>query len=214
MFPWVRHLDRRVSLWNGFLFKSFEPEEYVRQRYAETIAEVPVLEGEENLEAKRREMFYLNMNWFMASLLERKDRMSMAAGLEIRVPYADHRLVEYVWNIPWEMKTHGGMPKGILRYAMKGILPDDVLYRKKSPYPKTHHPNYTQAVQTWLMDILNNPSSPIHSVINLSTARKIFASTGGLFNDPFFGQLMQGAQMMAYLIQLNTWMDEYKVQIK
>jgi len=214
MFPWVRHLDQRVSLWKNSLFKSFKPQEYIRQRYAQTIAEVPRLDGESPLEARRREMFYLNMNWFMTSLLDRKDRMSMATGLEVRVPYADHLLVEYIWNIPWEMKMHGGIPKGILRYSMKDILPGDVLYRAKSPYPKTHHPDYTRAVQTWLTDILTNPASPIHSVINKSAVRKILASPGDVFDKPFFGQLMQGPQMMAYLIQLNTWLEKYKVQIK
>ena len=96
------------------------------------------------------------MIWFMTTLLERKDRMSMSASLEVRVPFADHRLVEYVWNIPWEMKMTGNREKGILRKAMEGLLPDEVLYRKKSPYPKTWNPNYLLAVKDMLSKIVEN----------------------------------------------------------
>ncbi|MCR4442486.1 MAG: asparagine synthase (glutamine-hydrolyzing) [Peptococcaceae bacterium] len=214
MFPWVRFLEHRVSLWNKNLFKSFEPAEYVTHRYNETLSEVPALNGEEPLEARHREMFYLNMNWFMQALLDRKDRMSMASGLEVRVPFADHHLVEYVWNIPWKLKAYGNMAKGILRLALKGLLPSDVLGRKKSPYPKTHNPSYTQAVRSWLGDILNDPSQPLHDVINRAKVEELFLSPEDIFNQPFFGQLMCGPQMMAYLIQVNTWLKEYKVIIK
>jgi asparagine synthase (glutamine-hydrolysing) len=214
MFPWVHFLDYRVSLWKKDLFKSFTPEEYLRQRYEETIAEVPVLDGEDPLEAKRREMFYLNMNWFMQALLDRKDRMSMASGLEVRVPFADHRLVEYIWNIPWKYKTHGNSAKGILRLAMEGLLPDDVLYRKKSPYPKTHNPEYTRILRAYLSDILDDSTAPLHLVINENRIRELLNASEDTFNKPFFGQLMQGPQMLAYLLQVNTWLKEYKVNIK
>lgn len=213
MFPWVRCLDHRISLWRSDLFKSFTPELYLQQRYNETVAEVPGLEGETPLEAKRREMFYLNMNWFMQALLDRKDRMSMASGLEVRVPFADHRLVEYIWNIPWEYKTHGNTAKGILRLALNGLLPDDVLYRKKSPYPKTHHPGYALAVRAKLNSILEDASSPLNYIIDKSRIIKLLNAPEDTFNKPFFGQLMRGPQMLAYLIQVNTWLKEYNVNI-
>lgn len=213
MFPWVRCLEHRVSIWKDSLFKSFTPEEYLIQRYEETLAEVPKLDGEKPLEAKRREMFYLNMNWFMQALLDRKDRMSMASGLEVRVPFADHRLVEYIWNIPWDMKNYGNSAKGILRLAMKGLLPDDVLYRKKSPYPKTHNPNYALAVREKLTDILADSSSPLHEVIDKNRILQLMNSSDDAFNKPFFGQLMRGPQMLAYLIQVNIWLKEYNVNI-
>ncbi|MFZ5827151.1 MAG: asparagine synthase (glutamine-hydrolyzing), partial [Bacillota bacterium] len=111
-FPWVRMLPERARLLKPGLTGSVGAEEYVAQRYRETIDEVPRLPGEDPLEARRREMFYLNLTWFMATLLDRKDRMSMAASLEARVPFCDHRIVEYVWNIPWGMKSHGGREKG------------------------------------------------------------------------------------------------------
>ena len=87
--------------------------------YEETMKEVPLLDGEDGEAVKRRQLFYLNMTWFMSTLLERKDRMSMGASLEVRVPFADHRLVEYAWNIPWEMKSIGGLEKGIYERQWK-----------------------------------------------------------------------------------------------
>lgn len=214
MFPWVLYLDHRISLWKEGLFKEFTAQEYIEERYRETVAECPPWEGDNPLEAKRRQMFYLNMRWFMQALLNRKDRMSMAAGLEVRVPYSDHRLVEYVWNIPWEMKMHGGMSKGILRQALRGILPDDVLFRQKSPYPKTHNPAYTKAVSTWLESILDDRHSPLHELINESKIRSLLVAEEDVFNTPFYGQLMKGPQLFAYLIQLDIWLREYNVQIK
>ena len=121
-------------------------------------------------------MSYLNISRFMPTLLDRKDRMSMAVGLEVRVPYCDHRLVEYVFNIPWQIKMAGNREKGILRQSLEGVLPEDVLYRKKSPYPKTHNPNYLSAVRTRLLDILNEGNSPLLPLINVKKVREIAES--------------------------------------
>ncbi|OYD05986.1 asparagine synthase-related protein, partial [Paludifilum halophilum] len=131
------------DLLHGDWKKKLDLESYVQEQYQNTIDETPRLDGENNVDARRRELFYLNMQWFMSQLLDRKDRMSMGASLEVRVPYADHRLVEYVWNIPCDIKMINGHEKGILRKAMEGILPHEVLYRKKSPYPRTFQPEYT-----------------------------------------------------------------------
>ncbi len=139
-FPWMQSTGERENLLTSDWQKRLKLQEYVSLRYEETLQEVPVLEGESKEDARRRELFYLNQLWFMTTLLDRKDRMSMGACLEVRVPFADHRIVEYVWNIPWSMKMIDGQEKGILRRALRGVLPEEVLYRKKSPYPKTHHP--------------------------------------------------------------------------
>ncbi len=181
-------------------------------RYRETLDDVPRLPGEEAVEALRREMFYLNIIWFMTTLLDRKDRMSMASGLEVRVPFCDHRLVEYVWNIPWAMKMYDGREKGILRQALKGVLPDDVLYRKKSPYPKTHNPSYEALVRKWLIDILNDSSSPLIPLINVDAVLKI-AEGNSDYGKPWFGQLMAAPQLFAYLIQVDIWLRKYKISI-
>ncbi|MHB1041423.1 MAG: asparagine synthase (glutamine-hydrolyzing) [Eubacteriales bacterium] len=212
-FPWIRMVEERARLLSPELAQIIRPVEYAAGRYREALAEVPRLPGEVPLEDRMRELFYLNITRFMPTLLDRKDRMSMAVGLEVRVPFCDHRLVEYVWNIPWAMKTCGGMEKGILRQAISGILPEEVLARRKSPYPKTHNPSYLAAVRDWLLTILDDPSSPLHELINTGEIRSIARSNGMKFDRPFFGQLMRGPQFLAYLIQVDTWLREYGVSI-
>ncbi|MED4205461.1 asparagine synthase (glutamine-hydrolyzing) [Neobacillus mesonae] len=212
-FPWMKSLDERQQLLHPHWQKKLQLKDYVNDRYRETVREVPKLEGESPLEARRREMFYVNMVWFMTTLLERKDRMSMGASLEVRVPFADHRLVEYVWNIPWEMKMLNGREKGILRKALEGDLPHDVLYRKKSPYPKTHHPEYMKLVKNQLLTILNDKTSPLLELVSKQKMKEIIDSDGASFKTPWFGQLMTGPQLMAYFIQINTWLEHYRINI-
>src|SRR5690606_19782583 len=130
-FPWMKSEGERHNLLLPHWQKKLNLKDYVQEQYEGTLRDVPRLDGESLIEERRRELFYLNMIWFMSTLLERKDRMSMGASLEVRVPFADHRLIEYAWNIPWEMKMLGGREKGILRKALEGTLPDSVLYRKK-----------------------------------------------------------------------------------
>ncbi|MBA2872062.1 asparagine synthase (glutamine-hydrolyzing) [Anoxybacillus calidus] len=213
-FPWMRSTEARAGLLKDEWKNKLNLQEYVQQRYNETIEEVPRLEEENPLEAKRRELFYLNMIWFMTTLLDRKDRMSMGASLEVRVPFADHRLVEYVWNIPWEMKMYANREKGILRRALEGILPNDVLYRKKSPYPKTHHPLYTKLVKQWLQEILTDKTSALYEFFEQEKLMKIVETEGKAFQEPWFGQLMTGPQLLAHLGQIHVWFKEYGISIK
>lgn len=213
-FPWIRSIEEREKILSNELKNTLSIKEYVEKRYRSTLEEVPRLAGDSAKQARMREIFYLNMTWFMATLLDRKDRMTMATGLEVRVPFADHRLVEYVWNIPWEMKTIGEREKGILRRAMKGILPDEILERRKSPYPKTHHPEYTRMISEKLMEILNDSSSPLLSLIDLKTVQGLVETGGESFKVPWFGQLMTGPQLLAYLIQVNIWLKKYHVIIR
>jgi len=212
-FPWMRSVDERQSLLQPYWEKKLNLKEYGLEQYRKSIAETPKLDGENEQESKRRELFYINMLWFMTTLLDRKDRMSMGASLEVRVPFADHRLVEYVWNIPWDMKMYQGREKGILRKAFEGILPEDVLYRKKSPYPKTHNPEYTKLVQTWMKEILQDKSSILHELFDKKLLNDITESGGESFKEPWFGQLMTGPQLLAYLAQLHTWFNDYKINL-
>lgn len=213
-FPWARLTKERAALLNPELAKVIQPEEYMAHRFAQTVSEVPVLPGESPRDSQMRRLFYLNLTWFMATLLDRKDRMSMATGLEVRVPFADHRIVEYLWNVPWELKYSDQREKGILRRALKGLLPEEILSRRKSPYPKTHHPAYTTAVRDWLLTILNDPSSPLLPLIDRQAVLNIIDSQSRNTNFPWFGQLMSGPQLFAYLAQVDAWLKEYKVIIK
>lgn len=212
-FPWMRSVSERQNLLKSHWQDKLKLNDYVMEKYYQAISETPRLDGETTEESKRRELFYINMICFMTTLLDRKDRMSMGASLEVRVPFADHRLVEYVWNIPWDMKMYRGREKGILRKAFEGILPEEVLYRKKSPYPKTHNPAYTLAVQKLVENILEDKSSALHEFFNKEQLDNIVKSGGNSFQEPWFGQLMTGPQLLAYLVQLHTWFKDYNINI-
>ena len=147
----------------------------------------------------------------MSTLLDRKDRMSMASGLEVRVPYADHCLVEYVFNAPWSFKCHNGVVKSLLRDAAEPWIPDDIRMRKKSPYPKTHNPAYEAIVRKRLGDIMKDSSKPIHTLVDEGEVHKLMESKSD-YGKPWFGQLMAGPQMMAYLIEINYWLKKYEIR--
>lgn len=213
-FPWALKVKERASILSPEAASYISPEQYAGERYRQALAEVPHLKGEDAKQRRMREISYLNLSRFMPTLLDRKDRMSMAVGLEVRVPFCDHRLVEYVWNIPWEIKTAGDREKGILRKALKGVLPDDVLFRKKSPYPKTHNPNYMSAVRQELREILHDPASPLLPLVDVAALKKMTEPDSASSDFPWFGQLMTGPQLFAFLIQTDYWLRTYKVTIK
>ena len=214
-FPWSLRLAERMRMYNQDLLRALQPVEYVHDRYREALAEVPRLSGETPGDARIREISYLNITRFLSTLLERKDRMSMAASLEVRVPFCDHRLVEYVWNIPWEMKARNGVPKAVLREAVRGWLPDDVIDRKKSPYPSTPHPAYLEKVRSDLQGVLDNPSSPLLALLDVASVRKAMDdSRGTLEHRPWFGQIMATPQMFDYLVQVNAWLKDLHVDLE
>jgi asparagine synthase (glutamine-hydrolysing) len=212
-FPWSRYVNERKSILSSDL-KNLQLEEYTKSKYEESLSKVPRLSGESEREHRMREMFYLNIKWFMITLLNRKDRMSMSNSLEVRVPFADYRIVEYAFNVPWSMKYCDNIEKGLLRRALKGILPEEVLYRRKSPYPKTHNPEYLKAVQNWMSQILADKNSPILNLIDSGSVKEIIDTDGKAFVKPWYGQLMTGPQLLAYLIQVNLWLENYKVRIQ
>ena len=212
-FPWSNAVKERKALLTPEL-QHIDIEGYVTNQYNNTIKKVPLSETDSNGEISSKNMFYLNIKWFMTTLLTRKDRMSMANSLEVRVPFADYRIVEYAYNIPEQFKFFKEREKGLLREALKGLLPEDVLWRKKSPYPKTFHPDYTLGVQKWMKEILEDKSSPILQILNETKIHEIINSVGKSFGKPWFGQLMSGPQLIAYLIQLDLWLRKYKVSIK
>lgn len=211
-FPWALKPKVRMEWLSQDLQAKINPYEYVQARYQEAIAEVPALPGEDALAARMREIFYLSLTRWMPTLLDRKDRMSMAFGLEVRVPFCDHRLVEYVWNVPWDMKNYENREKGLLRHALTGILPDDVLWRRKSPYPKTHNPSYLNMVRQWVLRILDDTSSPLLDLVDVGKLRALAQCERDEENIPWFGQLMSKPQLFAYLIQTDTWLRQYKVE--
>lgn len=211
-FPWSMDFTPRTMLLRDEVAHELPLEEYAKAAYRKTVAETPVLEGESPEEKRRREIAYLNLKWFMQTLLDRMDRTSMHTGLEARVPFADYRIIEYVWNVPWDMKYHDGIVKGLLRAAGEEYLPKEVLYRKKSPYPKTYDPAYEKKVREAVIEVMHDSKAPLRTLID---RRKIesFMEQPSDYGRPFYGQLMAGPQLLAYLLQVNYWLESYHIRI-
>ena len=213
-FPWSINISGRQHLLNPELQEKIDLKEYIDYRYNESLNEVELLNVDSKETKEKRKITYLTMNWFMQTLLSRTDRMGMYNGFELRVPFCDYRLAEYVWNIPWEIKALHGREKGLLRYIIKDELPKEIVDRKKSPYPKTWNPTYLKKVKGMLTEIMQNPESPITSLLNKDDILEILNTDGKSFSRPWFGQLMTGPQLMAYLCQVNMWLETYKPEIE
>ena len=207
-FPWSSDISARTLFLKDEWISSLDLANYSYDHYKTSLAKAPVLEGESEEERKRRGIAYLNIKWFMQTLLDRMDRTSMYSGLEARVPFADHRIIEYVFNVPWEMKYQNGIEKALLRDAFKDLLPEQLLHRKKSPYPKTYHPGYEQLLIQRFYQIIQNSNAPIAPLIDKDKAIT-FLKSPKEYGKPWFGQLMAGPQLIAYFIQLNYWMEKY-----
>ena len=201
-FPWSRSLEIRHSiLKKGFLTHG---NEYVHQKYIDTCNQTDKLPTDSKLDARMREMFSLNFYWFMQTLLDRKDRCSMYNGLEVRVPFCDYRIVEYAYNLPWNLKSLNGREKGIVRAAFRGLLPDSIIDRKKSPYPKTHNPLYFKLCATKVRAILNDKTSLLYDILDKDGVENIIQNPDNI-SSSWYGQLMKAPQILAYIIQLDYW---------
>lgn len=212
-FPWSIAISERQNLLNPDIQKQINLKQYIDYRYNESLSEVEILDTDSEETAKERKINYLTIKWFMQTLLDRSDRTSMYNGFEIRVPFCDKRLVEYVWNVPWEMKALKGREKGLLRYAVKNILPAEIVDRKKSPYPKTYNPTYLAKVKEMLSNIMKSSDAPINDILNRDIIMDILDTDGKAFTRPWFGQLMTGPQLIAYLVQVNMWLEKYQPKI-
>ena len=213
-FPWSISLAERQKLLHPDLENKINLKEYIDYRYNESLKDVGILDSDSIETGEKRKISHLTLNWFMQTLLDRSDRMSMYNGFEIRVPFCDYRLAEYVWNIPWVWKALNGREKGLLRYVVKDLLPEEIINRKKSPYPKTHNPSYLIKVKQLLSDIMKNKNAPINNILNRSYILEILETDGRSFTRPWFGQLMLGPQLMAYLCQLNWWLEKYQPKLE
>ena len=213
-FPWSIALAERQQLLNPNITKKVNLKEYIDFRYQESLAEVEILDSDSKETAEKRKISHLTLNWFMQTLLDRSDKMSMYNGFELRVPFCDYRLAQYVWNIPWEMKALNGREKGLLRYIARDFLPNEIIDRKKSPYPKTHNPTYLSKVKSMLTDITKDKNAPINDLLNRDFILNILNTNGTSFSRPWFGQLMTGPQLMAYLCQVNMWLERYQPKLE
>lgn len=205
-FPWIDSLDERISLIKKDLAQKLDLKNFVKEKCELTLSEINVSD-DENL----KKLFYLNMTWFMPTLLDRKDRMTMRASLEARVPFADTKLIEYLWNVPWKYKYKNNQEKGLLRHAFKNILPKEIIDRKKNPYPKTHNPKYTKIMIKLLKKRLKNKKSVLYKIFDYDKLMNLIETGGESFKTPWFGQLMTGPELLAYLYQFDIWTVKYKI---
>lgn len=205
-FPWAQNTLDRASILAPAM--DVDAESFVMDAYLQTCRESDILPETSAQERRMKEMVNLNFRWFMQTLLDRKDRMSMFSALEVRVPFCDYRIAEYLYGVPWEYKDYRGREKGLLREAVKGLLPEQVLNRKKSPYPKTFDPRYEALMEQRLKEILAQ-DAPLWQLVS---REKVVSLLEQQTQWPWYGQLMRRPQTMAYLVQLDFWLRHYKVQ--
>ena len=211
-FPWTMDLAPRKALLDDNFLEYLDMDRYVLDTYERSVAETPVLAEDSPEEARRREIAWLNLRWFMQTLLNRMDRTSMYSGLEARVPFADHRIIEYVWNVPWDMKTRDGLVKNLLRQSGKGLLPDEILFRKKSPYPKTYDTAYEKLLVDRVREMMDDSHAPVMDFLDRKKLARFLTSPSD-YGKPWYGQLMAGPQMLAYLLQVNFWLKTYHIEV-
>ncbi|HYZ61812.1 MAG TPA: asparagine synthase (glutamine-hydrolyzing) [Acetobacteraceae bacterium] len=209
-YPWLATLGAAAYSFDVLdqgLLEQLSLPEFEAQSYAQAIAEVPRLEGETPAERRMREISYLHLTRFVQFLLDRKDRMSMAVGLEVRVPFCDHRLVDYVFNIPWHMKSYDGREKSILRAAVQAVLPNSILERQKSPYPSTQDPTYEQTLREHVAAIVSDRTHPLTPLLNRKGIEEMLARPIG--NASSLGQRagLERARSLA------IWFKEYGVSL-
>ncbi|MCQ2382140.1 MAG: asparagine synthase (glutamine-hydrolyzing) [Clostridia bacterium] len=210
-FPWAIDLTMREQTITKRLRSKLNIQDFVNKTYAKAVAEVPLSPTDTAKDRQMKIYSYLTMRWFGLNLLERADRMAMRCGLEIRVPFTDVNLIQYVYNIPWEMKNYNNQEKGILRAAVSDILPSEVVTRKKCPYPKTVDPVYTSLVEEQVQKLLNNKEHLVWQIVDFDYVNTVLNDTNSSKTRPWFGQLMQRPQYLAFIYQIAMWLTEYHV---
>ncbi len=207
-FPWSENIDYRGL----FINKAFNinAREFVTDQINAALEQCDILPECKQKERTIKQMTCLNQNWFMQTLIDRNDRMSNHSGLTIRAPFCDPRIATYMYGVPWSYKHYADREKGLLRYAMAGIVPDEILWRKKSPYPKTYDPAYSNIVKDMLRCILADKNEPLWGIANREAVLGLLEDE---MQSPWYGQLMKGPQTMAYMLQINVWMKKYNICI-
>ena len=205
-FPWSGSLELRAGVLRRRVREKLDIREYVRGALSEAISRVEHLPHESAEGRCLRTMQHMCFAFFMANLQERALAMCEHSHLGVLTPFADERLVQYVYNVPWEMKFMGGREKGLLREAAGALLPESLRYRRKSPYPKTCAPAYARIVCGMVQGMLAEKKSPILQLVDARALEKLAASDLSPAQTPWFGQLMAGPQMLAYLWQVNAWL--------
>jgi asparagine synthase (glutamine-hydrolysing) len=210
-FPWLVRFADHFGKDDGILAPDLNARldlpRYIQNAYDTSVAGIQRLDGESDFEWRMRKVCYLHLTHFVRILLDRKDRASMAVGLEVRVPFCDHRLVEYVYNTPWSLKTYDDREKSLLRGATRDVLPRSVADRVKSPYPSTQDPKYAVKLQDNAREYLSTPAHPVFGIVSrdwLAGAVEI--------DTPQITQASRHGLERA--LDLALWLDMYKPTLK
>ncbi len=210
-FPWAQTTGERTAFLQPWILEKLDPDSFVLDRYRQTLAESDILPENSPTDRRIKELVNLNFRWFMQTLIDRNDRMSAGSGLAVRTPMCDYRIAEYLYGVPWEFKDWQGREKGLLRMAMADYLPEQVLWRKKSPYPKTHHPEYLSLVSELLKGVLLDENAPVFQIVSRAALENLLHED---FAWPWYGQLMRRPQTIVYMLQINFWLKHYSVRIR
>ena len=212
-FPWIRNLDYKESLLNDKYRKSLNLKQYVMDEFDMAIKETPLLKSDSKTVIRQRQLSYINMKYFMTNLLDRKDRLTMAASIEVRVPFCDKDLVDFLYNVPFKYKYRSKVEKKLLRDAYKGTVINEVIDRKKSPYPKSNSTEYHNEVVQLLKEVLKDKGSVLYEIFDINKINEILNSTEEL-EVPWYGQLMRKTAFLAYLYQIDYWFKTYKIKLE
>lgn len=216
-FPWALSEDLRANIINKNIISKDKLNEYVYNARINTLKNVTHIDYNDDYEKRYRNTNYLTIKWFMNTLIERTERISNIFSLDVRIPFADYRIFEYVYNIPARMKlgitkNDTAIEKYLLRKAFEKELPEEIVYRKKSPFPKTYDPKYLKLVENKMNEILEDKSLKIHKIIDTNFVREVLNTHGENLTQNWFGQLMTYPQTLAYLIQVSDWLEIYNIE--
>lgn len=209
-FPWAQTTKERTAFLAPWILQQIQPEEFVYDQYRDTVRASDILPENSPVDRRIKELVNLNFRWFMQTLIDRGDRMGAYCGLDIRMPFCDYRIAEYLYGVPWSMKDFKGQEKGLLRHGMEGLLPQSVLYRKKSPFPKTYDPRYLQIVSQLLQQVIADKNAPIFQLVRKEALENLLHQD---FAWPWYGQLMRRPQTIVYMLQINFWLEHYSLRI-
>lgn len=206
-FPWHRTYHSADYLLNDDLRRRIKPEQYIRDSYYEARKEVPILAGETKHDRRMREISWMTYTYYLNFLLQRVDHMSMAASVEARVPFCDHRLVQYCWNIPWELKNSGDIEKGIFRYAVEHLLPKDVAWRRKSGYPVAQMAEYQKALWGAARQLLRDKNAPVWQVASHKAVTKLVKEQEGNISE------WTALNHISYILEMNAWLEKLHIRV-
>lgn len=212
-FPWLRSTEERKKLFNEAL-SGMDIDGYLKKQYKQTLQDITFLDSDSEDDKRARIHTILCLHWFMQTLVTRQVCMGNDADVVIRAPFADVRILDYVYNIPWEMKFLNQEEKGILRKAFENELPNEVAHRKKNPFPKTHNPKYCELMKEKLQCSYDDPNSVLHLLFDDEALKELIETGGDAFPLPWYGQLMSGPQLLAYLYQIDQWFKTVKPTLR